>query len=297
MLAAFHPNLTALSWIALIVGLFLVYNTVTISVVARRQEIGTLRALGLSRRNKVLLLFLGEAAALAVAGIAIGLGLARLLADAAVTMTASTVSTLYIAAASAPPEMNSAHRLDRDRDRPAAVAARRRHSGARSQPRAADGGDARPRHARHARALQAGGVDRRARVPAGRLRARAATADRPPAGLRLHVVVRDRDRRARSLVPAIMYGLARARPADAAPAARRRGPARARQPDVGHPAPVDLGRRAVGQPVDDGGDRGHDRQLPRHGRLLGRPDAAGRPLHRPGHPADRRLGADGVART
>jgi putative ABC transport system permease protein len=108
MLAAFHTNLTALSWIALIVGLFLVYNTVTISVVARRQEIGTLRALGLTRR-KVLLLFLGEAAALAVAGIAIGLGLARLLADAAVTLTARTVSTLYIAAVSAPPDMNMNH--------------------------------------------------------------------------------------------------------------------------------------------------------------------------------------------
>jgi len=108
MLAAFHTNLTALSWIALIVGLFLVYNTVTISVVARRQEIGTLRALGLTR-NKVLLLFLGEATALAAAGIALGLGLARLLADAAVTMTASTVSTLYIAAVSAPPDMNPGH--------------------------------------------------------------------------------------------------------------------------------------------------------------------------------------------
>src|SRR5688572_21391243 len=108
MLAAFHANLTALSWIALIVGLFLVYNTVTISVVARRQEIGTLRALGLSR-NKVLLLFLGEAAVLAVAGIAIGLGLARLLADGAVTMTSRTVSTLYIAAVAAPPDMNLGH--------------------------------------------------------------------------------------------------------------------------------------------------------------------------------------------
>lgn len=108
MLAAFHTNLTALSWIALIVGLFLVYNTVTISVVARRQEIGTLRALGLSRQ-KVLLLFLGEATALAVIGIALGLGLARILADAAVTLTASTVSTLYIAAVSAPPEMNINH--------------------------------------------------------------------------------------------------------------------------------------------------------------------------------------------
>ncbi|MFA5910847.1 MAG: FtsX-like permease family protein [Vicinamibacterales bacterium] len=108
MLAAFHANLTALSWIALIVGLFLVYNTVTISVVARRQEIGTLRALGLTRR-KVLLLFLGEAAALAIAGIGLGLGLARLLADAAVALTSATVSTIYIAAASAPPDMNWGH--------------------------------------------------------------------------------------------------------------------------------------------------------------------------------------------
>jgi putative ABC transport system permease protein len=108
MLAAFHTNLTALSWIALIVGLFLVYNTITISVVARRQEIGTLRALGLSR-NKVLLLFLGEACTLAVAGVALGLVLARLLADAAVTMTARTVSTLYIAAVASPPEMTLTH--------------------------------------------------------------------------------------------------------------------------------------------------------------------------------------------
>jgi len=108
MLAAFHTNLTALSWIALIVGLFLVYNTVTISVVARRQEIGTLRALGLTR-GKVLVMFLGEAAALAIAGIVIGLGLARLLADVAVGMTAATVSTIYIAAASAPPDMDWGH--------------------------------------------------------------------------------------------------------------------------------------------------------------------------------------------
>jgi putative ABC transport system permease protein len=108
MLAAFHANLTALSWIALIVGLFLVYNTITISVVARRQEIGTLRALGLSR-HKVLRLFLGEAAALAAVGIALGLALARLLADAAVGMTASTVSTLYIAAVAVPPDLTIGH--------------------------------------------------------------------------------------------------------------------------------------------------------------------------------------------
>ncbi|WP_396626532.1 ABC transporter permease, partial [Luteitalea sp.] len=40
MLAAFHLNLTALSSIALLVGLFLVYNAVSVSVLSRRQEIG-----------------------------------------------------------------------------------------------------------------------------------------------------------------------------------------------------------------------------------------------------------------
>jgi putative ABC transport system permease protein len=108
MLAAFHMNLTALSWIALIVGLYLVYNTVTISVVARREEIGTLRALGVSRRQ-VVALFLGEAAALALAGIVLGLGLARVLADATVALTSATVSTLYIATAAVPPDMDASH--------------------------------------------------------------------------------------------------------------------------------------------------------------------------------------------
>ncbi len=108
MLASFHMNLTALSWIALIVGLFLVYNTVTISVVARRDEIGMLRALGVSRAQ-VLALFLGEAAILGIAGAALGLGLARGLAAAAVSLTASTVSTLYVATAAAPPALEAWH--------------------------------------------------------------------------------------------------------------------------------------------------------------------------------------------
>ena len=71
MLAAFHFNLTALSYIALVVGLFLVYNTVAVSVISRRREIGTLRAIGASRRL-VLRFFLGEAALMA--GVAAALG-------------------------------------------------------------------------------------------------------------------------------------------------------------------------------------------------------------------------------
>lgn len=104
MLAAFHLNLTALSYIALLVGLFLVYNTASVAVIARRREIGMLRALGVTR-TRIRLLFLGESAVLAAVGSAVGLLLARLLADAAVGLTSRTVSTLYIADASSPPQL------------------------------------------------------------------------------------------------------------------------------------------------------------------------------------------------
>jgi putative ABC transport system permease protein len=104
MLAAFHTNLTAMSWVALVVGLFLVYNTVTISVIARRHEIGTLRALGVTRRQ-VLVLFLGEAAVLGLAGTIIGIILGRALSEFAVDLTRATVSTLYIATAAGSPQL------------------------------------------------------------------------------------------------------------------------------------------------------------------------------------------------
>lgn len=101
MLAAFHLNLTALSSIALLVGLFLVYNAVSVAVLARRQEIGTLRALGVTRRQ-VQALFLGEAAVFGALGVAVGIPLARLLAGVTVALTSRTVSTLYVATAAGP---------------------------------------------------------------------------------------------------------------------------------------------------------------------------------------------------
>ncbi len=101
MLEAFHFNLAALSYIALLVGLFLIYNTVSISVITRREEIGTLRALGVTRGG-ILRLFLAEAGGMALIGCTLGLLLARLLSYGAVSLTATTVQSLYIATAASP---------------------------------------------------------------------------------------------------------------------------------------------------------------------------------------------------
>ena len=106
MLAAFHFNLSALSYIALLVGLFLVYNTVSVSVITRRSEIGMLRTVGASR-GTVLRLFLGEAIGLSLVGCTIGAPLAWVLARAAVGFTSSTVSTFWVAAAATVPPLDA----------------------------------------------------------------------------------------------------------------------------------------------------------------------------------------------
>ncbi|HEY1375172.1 MAG TPA: FtsX-like permease family protein, partial [Gemmataceae bacterium] len=66
---------------ALVVGLFLVYNALAVSVAERRHEIGVLRSVG-ATRAQIAGLFAGEAAGLglvgALAGLPLGVGLARL---------------------------------------------------------------------------------------------------------------------------------------------------------------------------------------------------------------------------
>ena len=108
MLEAFHFNLTALSHIALLVGLFLIYNTVSLSVITRRQEIGILRALGVSRR-RVLGLFLAEAGLLAALGCALGFVLGRWLAWGTLKLTSTTVDRLYIRSAAEPMPVEVEH--------------------------------------------------------------------------------------------------------------------------------------------------------------------------------------------
>jgi len=98
MISAFHFNLSALGSISLLVGLYLIYNSVSTSVIGRREEIGMLRAVG-TRRRLILGLFLGEASLIALAGAAIGLGLGHWLAIVAVRATATTVNTFYVSVA------------------------------------------------------------------------------------------------------------------------------------------------------------------------------------------------------
>ena len=95
MLSAFRWNLRVLSYIALVVGAFLIYNTISISVVRRRNEIGVLRALGASRAF-ILNIFLAEASFFAVTGSALGLILGRFMAIGAVKLIGTTVNSLYV---------------------------------------------------------------------------------------------------------------------------------------------------------------------------------------------------------
>jgi len=95
MLDAFRWNLRLLSYIALIVGAFLIYNTISVSVVRRRAEIGIVRALGASRRQ-VLIAFLLEAALIGMTGSLLGIPIGRLLASSAVKLMGATVNSLYV---------------------------------------------------------------------------------------------------------------------------------------------------------------------------------------------------------
>ena len=107
MLAAFRWNLRLLSYISLIVGAFLIYNTISVSVVRRRPEIGIARALGASR-GLVLSAFVSEAACLGLVGALIGLPLGRLMATGAVRLMSATVESLYVSSRPGTIELTSA---------------------------------------------------------------------------------------------------------------------------------------------------------------------------------------------
>ncbi|MDQ2662846.1 MAG: FtsX-like permease family protein [Candidatus Eremiobacteraeota bacterium] len=95
LLRSFRLNLEALSYVALLVGMFLIYNAVAISVVQRRPEIATVRALGASKRA-IFAVFVAEGGLYGFVGTAAGLVAGAILARGAVQAVSHTVSTLYV---------------------------------------------------------------------------------------------------------------------------------------------------------------------------------------------------------
>lgn len=96
MTRAFRLNLQALALLALICGVFLIYNTMTFSVVQRRTLVGTFRTLGVTRRQ-VLGMILGEAAVVGLAGAALGLVAGVILGRGLVDRVTTTINDLYFA--------------------------------------------------------------------------------------------------------------------------------------------------------------------------------------------------------
>jgi putative ABC transport system permease protein len=96
MTRSFEINLLMLSLLALVVGTYLIYNTMTFSVIQRRAIIGVLRAVGVTRRQ-IFSLVLSEAAILGLVGTVLGLLLGVLLAEVLVKLVARTINDLYFA--------------------------------------------------------------------------------------------------------------------------------------------------------------------------------------------------------
>jgi putative ABC transport system permease protein len=94
MTRAFSLNLSALSLLALMVGMFLIYNTISFSIVRRRKQIGILRALGVSRAE-IFQQILLETFVMAIVGIGLGIGLGIVMGRGALSLVTQTINDLY----------------------------------------------------------------------------------------------------------------------------------------------------------------------------------------------------------
>ena len=101
MVGAFQLNLSVLSMVGLLVGIFLIYNTVSFTVAQRRREVGILRAIGMSE-PMVVGLFLAEAGVVGVVGGVLGGSLGLVLGNVLVGLVGRTIQDLYVSMADAP---------------------------------------------------------------------------------------------------------------------------------------------------------------------------------------------------
>jgi putative ABC transport system permease protein len=90
--------------LALVVGMFLVYNAVGVAVSQRKREVGVLRSLGAHQRT-IACVFLVEAATLALLGAGAGIALGRTIAERVLRLLTPSVSRLYQSIAPGTPEV------------------------------------------------------------------------------------------------------------------------------------------------------------------------------------------------
>ena len=98
MLRAFRVNLFALAGVALMVGMFLVYDTVLISILRRRRDVGVVMTLG-AAPVQVFSAFLLEGFLFGAIGSAAGIVLGYAMAYGILRLIGRTVNALYVASA------------------------------------------------------------------------------------------------------------------------------------------------------------------------------------------------------
>jgi putative ABC transport system permease protein len=98
MLQSFQVNLTALSMIALFVGMFLIYNTLSSAVVERRRDIAILRAVG-ANRGIVASVFLTEGFVVGAVGTVLGILLGLALSRLTLQIVSQTLVSLFLVVA------------------------------------------------------------------------------------------------------------------------------------------------------------------------------------------------------
>jgi putative ABC transport system permease protein len=94
MTRAFSINLKAMGLLSLLVGMFLIYNTMTFLVMQRRRLIGSLRLLGVTRQQ-IFLVIIGEAFLLAIIGTLMGIALGIALGQGLLYLISGTINAIY----------------------------------------------------------------------------------------------------------------------------------------------------------------------------------------------------------
>lgn len=95
MVRAYRMNLSALSFVSLFVGMFLVFSIVAVNAARRRHETAILLSLGGESRT-IFFMFLGEGAFFGLAGWLIGFPLSLFLARRLVGLVSATITTLFV---------------------------------------------------------------------------------------------------------------------------------------------------------------------------------------------------------